>query len=67
MARNTKSHGISDMPTKGTLNTFYTGHNDLNYTFTGGIKLELYDGKDRKLQDLTSGFVDGSGDKFVSA
>ena len=67
MAKHTKSHGISDMHTKVMLNAFYTGHRDLTYPFTGGIKLELYDRQDRKIKDLTTGFVDGSGNKLVSA
>ena len=43
----------------------------LGYAHQGGIRLELYDGQDRKIQDLTqssnSGFVDGNGDIYVSA
>ena len=43
----------------------------LGYAHQGGIRLELYDGQDRKIQDLTqssnSGFVDGNGDIYVRA
>lgn len=41
----------------------------LGYAHQGGIRLELYDGQDRKIQDLTqssnSGFVDGNGDIYL--
>ena len=43
----------------------------LGYAHQGGIRLELYDGQDRKIQDLTrsanSGFVDGQGNILVRA
>ena len=40
----------------------------LGYAHQGGVRIELYDGQDRKLQDLTQGFVDGgNGDITVRA
>ena len=38
----------------------------LGYAHQGGVRIELYDGQDRKLQDLTQGFVNG-GDITVRA
>ena len=39
----------------------------LGYAHQGGVRLELYDGQDRKIQDLTQGFVDDNGDITVRA